>query len=73
MKGMPMLESQRERVPLDDGGERDTALAFLSFGRSCVLKKLQGWTHRRRDRPLIERRPGRTGNQPTAESSCNFS
>ncbi|AGL17231.1 DinB family protein [Actinoplanes sp. N902-109] len=37
-----MLESQRERVPLDDGGEADTALAFLSFARSCVLKKLDG-------------------------------
>ena len=37
-----MLESQRERVPLNDGGEFDTALAFLSFARSCVLKKLDG-------------------------------
>ncbi len=37
-----MLETQRERVPLNDGGELDTALAFLSFARSCVLKKLDG-------------------------------
>ena len=37
-----MLESQRERVPLNDGGELDTALAFLSFARSCVLKKVDG-------------------------------
>jgi hypothetical protein len=37
-----MLESQRERVPLNDSGELDTALAFLSFARSCVLKKLDG-------------------------------
>ena len=37
-----MLESQREPVPLNDDGEVDTALAFLSFSRSCVLKKLDG-------------------------------
>jgi hypothetical protein len=37
-----MLESQRERVPLNDDGELDTALAFLSFARSCVLKKVDG-------------------------------
>ena len=37
-----MLESQREHVPLDDDGELDTALAFLSFARSCVLKKCEG-------------------------------
>jgi hypothetical protein len=37
-----MLESQRESVPRNDGGELDTALAFLSFARSCVLKKVEG-------------------------------
>jgi hypothetical protein len=37
-----MLESQREAVPRDDNGELDTALAFLSFARSCVLKKVEG-------------------------------
>jgi uncharacterized damage-inducible protein DinB len=37
-----MLESQREAVPRNDGGELDTALAFLDFARSCVLKKLDG-------------------------------
>src|SRR5437764_9831744 len=37
-----VLESQRERVPLNDGGELDTALAFLSFARACVLKKVAG-------------------------------
>jgi len=37
-----MLESQREPVPSNDGDERDTALAFLSFARSCVLKKVDG-------------------------------
>jgi len=37
-----MLETQREAVPRNDGGELDTALAFLSFARSCVLKKVEG-------------------------------
>ena len=37
-----MLESQRESVPSADGGELDTVLAFLSFARSRVLKKLDG-------------------------------
>ncbi|MGY2875817.1 putative damage-inducible protein DinB [Marmoricola sp. URHA0025 HA25] len=37
-----MLESQREAVPRNDDGPLDTALAFLSFARSCVLKKVDG-------------------------------
>jgi hypothetical protein len=37
-----MLETQREAVPRNDGGELDTALAFLSFARSCIFKKLDG-------------------------------
>src|SRR4051812_20748102 len=37
-----MLETQREAVPRNDDGELDTALAFLSFARACVLKKLEG-------------------------------
>lgn len=37
-----MLETQREAVPRNDDGELDTALAFLSFARSCVLKKIDG-------------------------------
>jgi hypothetical protein len=37
-----MLETQREPTPRHDAGELDTALAFLSFARSCVLKKLEG-------------------------------
>jgi len=48
-----MLESQRERVPLNDGGELDTALAFLSFARSCVLKKLDGLTEEQLRRRLV--------------------
>ena len=37
-----MLETQREPVPRTDDGELETALAFLSFARSCVLKKVDG-------------------------------
>lgn len=37
-----MLETQRESVPGDGGGELDTALAFLDFQRACVLKKIDG-------------------------------
>ena len=48
-----MLESQRERVPLNDGGERDTALAFLSFARSCVLKKVAGLDEEQVRRRLV--------------------
>jgi len=37
-----MAETQREPVPRVDSGEFDTALAFLSFARHCVLKKADG-------------------------------
>ncbi len=48
-----MLESQRERVPLNDAGELDTALAFLSFARSCVLKKVDGLDEEQLRRRLV--------------------
>ena len=48
-----MLESQRERVPLNDGGELDTALAFLSFARSCVVKKVDGLDEEQLRRRLV--------------------
>jgi uncharacterized damage-inducible protein DinB len=48
-----MLESQRERVPLNDGGELDSALAFLSFARSCVLKKVDGLDEEQLRRRLV--------------------
>ncbi|MEV6304045.1 DinB family protein [Actinoplanes sp. NPDC051861] len=48
-----MLESQREPVPLNDDGERDTVLAFLSFARSCVLKKLDGLGEEQLRRRLV--------------------
>jgi uncharacterized damage-inducible protein DinB len=37
-----MAETQREPVPRVDSGEFDTAFAFLSFARHCVLKKADG-------------------------------
>ena len=39
-----MAETQREPVPRVDSGELDTALAFLSFARHCVMKKADGLT-----------------------------
>jgi uncharacterized damage-inducible protein DinB len=48
-----MLESQRERVPLNDAGELDTALAFLSFARACVLKKCEGLTEEQLRRRFV--------------------
>ena len=37
-----MTETQREPVLRVDSAELDTALAFLSFARHCVLKKAGG-------------------------------
>jgi uncharacterized damage-inducible protein DinB len=48
-----MLESQRERVPLNDDGEQDTALAFLSFARSCIVKKVGGLDEEQLRRRLV--------------------
>jgi hypothetical protein len=48
-----MIESQRESVPRNDGGELDTAMAFLSFARSCVLKKVAGLTEEQLLRRLV--------------------
>jgi len=48
-----MLETQRERVPLDDGGELDTTQAFLSFARACVLKKVDGLDEEQLRRRLV--------------------
>ena len=50
---MADLETQRERVPIDDGGELDTALAFLDFQRSCVFKKIEGLTEEQLRRRLV--------------------
>src|SRR3954451_6628135 len=48
-----MLETQREAVPRNDDGELDTALAFLSFVRSCVFKKLDGLDEEQLRRRLV--------------------
>lgn len=48
-----MIESQREAVPGNDGGELDTALAFLTFARSCVVKKTTGLDDEQLRRRLV--------------------
>ncbi|HET9138506.1 DinB family protein [Actinophytocola sp.] len=48
-----MAETQREPVPRIDSGELDTALAFLSFARHCVLKKADGLSDEQLRRVLV--------------------
>ena len=48
-----MTEAQREFVPREDGGELDTALAFLRFARHCVLKKADGLDEDQLRRALV--------------------
>jgi hypothetical protein len=47
------FETQREPVPRVDTGELDTALAFLDFVRSCVLKKAIGLTDEQLRRVIV--------------------
>jgi uncharacterized damage-inducible protein DinB len=49
-----MAETQREPVPRVDSGELDTALAFLSFSRHCVLKKADGLSDELLRRVLVD-------------------
>jgi uncharacterized damage-inducible protein DinB len=49
-----MAETQREPVPRVDAGELDTALAFLSFARHCVLKKADGLSDEQLRRALVD-------------------
>lgn len=49
-----MAETQREPVPRVDSGELDTALAFLSFARHCVLKKADGLSEEQLRRVLVD-------------------
>jgi hypothetical protein len=49
-----MAETQREPVPRVDSGELDTALAFLSFARHCVLKKAGGLSEEQLRRVLVD-------------------
>ncbi|MFI5585255.1 DinB family protein [Amycolatopsis sp. NPDC051758] len=48
-----MAETQRQPVPRDDNGELDTATAFLTFARNCVLKKTDGLTEEQLRRVLV--------------------
>jgi hypothetical protein len=48
-----MLEAQREPTPRADGGELETALAFLDFARACLLKKLDGLDDEQLRRRLV--------------------
>lgn len=49
-----MAETQREPVPRVDSGELDTAVAFLSFARHCVLKKADGLSNEQLRRVLVD-------------------
>jgi len=49
-----MAETQREPVPRVDSGELDTACAFLSFARNCVLKKADGLSEEQLRRVLVD-------------------
>src|SRR4029077_5355545 len=49
-----MAETQREPVPRGDSGGLDTALAFLSFARHCVLKKADGLSDEQMRRVLVD-------------------
>jgi uncharacterized damage-inducible protein DinB len=49
-----MAETQREPVPRVDTGELDTAMAFLSFARHCVLKKADGLSDEQLRRPVVD-------------------
>jgi hypothetical protein len=48
-----MLETQRQPTPRDDDGELTTALAFLDFARSCLLKKIDGLDEEQLRRRLV--------------------
>jgi hypothetical protein len=48
-----VTETQREPVPREDGGESATALAFLDFARTSLLKKLEGLDEEQVRRRLV--------------------
>jgi hypothetical protein len=49
-----MAQTQREPVPRVDSSELDTAVAFLSFARHCVLKKASGLSEQQLRRVLVD-------------------
>jgi hypothetical protein len=48
-----VTETQREPVPLVDGSELATAMAFLDFARGCALKKAAGLDEEQVRRVLV--------------------
>src|SRR4051812_34379922 len=46
-------ETQRQRVPRNDAGEIDTATAFLTFARNCVIKKTDGLSEEQLRRAMV--------------------
>jgi hypothetical protein len=48
-----MPETQRQPVPRNDGGELDTATAFLTFASECVIKKTDGLGEEQLRRVLV--------------------
>jgi uncharacterized damage-inducible protein DinB len=49
-----MPETQRQPVPRNDAGEADTALAFLTFARNCVVKKTEGLSEDQLRRAMVD-------------------
>src|SRR4051794_33516836 len=49
-----MAETQRQPVPRNDGGEIDTARAFLTFARGCVIKKADGLSDEQLRRVMVD-------------------
>lgn len=49
-----MAQTQRRPVPRNDGGEFDTASAFLTFARESVLIKTEGLTDEQLRRVLVD-------------------
>jgi uncharacterized damage-inducible protein DinB len=49
-----MPETQRKPVPRNDGGELDTARAFLGFARESALKKTEGLDDEQLRRVLVD-------------------
>jgi len=48
-----VAETQRRQAPLNDGGELDTALAFLRFAREAILIKTEGLDEEQLRRALV--------------------
>jgi uncharacterized damage-inducible protein DinB len=46
-------ETQRQPVPRNDAGEADTAIAFLSFARHCLIKKTEGLSEEQLRRVMV--------------------